>query len=38
MAIDARPARLESDIGWIKWIITGGVGLYVLRSIVEWLR
>jgi hypothetical protein len=37
-AIEARLARLESDIGWIKWIITGGVGLYVLRSIVEWLR
>jgi hypothetical protein len=38
MAIEARLARLESNIGWIKWIITGGVGLYVLRSIVEWLR
>jgi len=37
-AIEARLARLESDIGWIKWIITGGVGLYVLRSIVEWIR
>ena len=37
-AIEARLARLESDIGWIKWTITGGVGLYVLRSIVEWLR
>lgn len=31
-------AKLQTDIGWIKWIITGGVGLYVLRSIVEWLR
>jgi hypothetical protein len=37
-AIEARLARLESDIGWIKWIITGGVDLYVLRSIVEWIR
>jgi hypothetical protein len=30
-------AKLQTDIAWIKWIITGGVGLYVLRSIVEWL-
>jgi hypothetical protein len=37
-AIEARLARLESDIGWTKWIISGGVGLYVLRSIVEWIR
>lgn len=31
-------AKLQTDIAWIKWIITGGVGLYVLRSIVEWIR
>ncbi|MDQ3776352.1 MAG: hypothetical protein M3461_19345 [Pseudomonadota bacterium] len=32
-------AELEADIAWIKWIVTGGVvGLYVLRSIVEWMR
>lgn len=31
-------AKLQTDTAWIKWIITGGVGLYVLRSIVEWLR
>jgi hypothetical protein len=31
-------ARLQTDTGWIKWIITGGVGLYVLRSLIEWLR
>lgn len=31
-------AKLQTDTWWIKWIITGGVGLYVLRSIVEWLR
>jgi hypothetical protein len=31
-------AKLQTDIAWVKWIITGGVGLYVLRSIAEWLR
>lgn len=35
--LDTRLARIESDIGWIKWIITGGVGLYLLRSIIEWV-
>lgn len=38
IAIETRLARLETDITWIKWIITGGVGLYVLRSIMEWFR
>ena len=37
-ALEARFAPMESDLRWTKWIITGGVGLYVLRSIVEWLR
>ena len=31
-------AKLQIDIGWVKWIVTGGVGLYVLRSIVDWIR
>ncbi len=31
-------AGLKPDIGWVKWIITGGVGLYVLRSLIELLR
>lgn len=31
-------AKLQTDIGWVKWIITGGVGLYVLRSIMDWIR
>lgn len=32
-------AELEADFAWIKWIVTGGVvGLYVLRSLVEWMR
>lgn len=37
-ALEARFAPLESDLRWTKWIITGGVGLYVLRSLIEWLR
>jgi hypothetical protein len=36
--LKAEIARLQTDTGWIKWIITGGVGLYVLRSLIEWLR
>jgi coiled-coil family 90 protein len=36
--LKAAIAKLQTDIAWVKWIITGGVGLYVLRSIVEWLR
>lgn len=36
--LKADVAKLQTDIAWVKWIITGGVGLYVLRSIVEWLR
>jgi hypothetical protein len=36
--IEERLTRIESDIWWVRWIITGGVGLYVLRSIVDWLR
>ena len=31
-------AMLQTDIAWVKWIVTGGVGLYVLRSIIDWLR
>jgi hypothetical protein len=31
-------AKLQTDTGWIKWIITGGVGLYVLRSVLDWIR
>jgi hypothetical protein len=38
VALEARFAPLESDLRWTKWIITGGVGLYVLRSIIEWWR
>ena len=37
-ALEARFAPLESDLRWTKWIITGGVGLYALRSLIEWLR
>jgi hypothetical protein len=37
-ALEARLAPIESDLRWTKWIITGGVGLYALRSIVEWIR
>ncbi|MBA3493475.1 MAG: hypothetical protein H0T87_04960 [Gammaproteobacteria bacterium] len=37
-ALEARFAPLESDLRWTKWIITGGVGLYVLRSLLELLR
>ena len=36
-ALEARFAPLESDLRWTKWIITGGVGLYVLRSLIELL-
>lgn len=36
--IEGRLSRVESDIWWVRWIITGGVGLYVLRSVLEWLR
>jgi hypothetical protein len=31
-------AKLQADTWWVRWIITGGVGLYALRSIVEWVR
>jgi hypothetical protein len=31
-------AKLQADTWWVRWIITGGVGLYVLRSLIEWLR
>lgn len=37
-ALEARFAPIESDLRWTRWIITGGVGLYVLRSMVEWIR
>ena len=33
-AIEGPLALLQTDMAWI----TGGVGLYLLRSIVEWLR
>jgi hypothetical protein len=37
-SMESRFASMESDLRWTKWIITGGVGLYVLRSLIEWLR
>lgn len=36
--LEGRFAPIESDLRWTRWIITGGVGLYVLRSLIEWLR
>jgi hypothetical protein len=36
--VEERLTRIETDIWWVRWIITGGVGLYVLRSIAEWIR
>jgi hypothetical protein len=36
--LEERLTRIETDIWWVRWIITGGVGLYVLRSIAEWIR
>ncbi len=38
VGIEGRLARVESEISWVKWIVTGGVGLYVLRSVLEWVR
>lgn len=31
-------AKLQTDLAWVRWIVTGGVGLYVLHSIAEWIR
>lgn len=37
-AVRADIAKLQTDLAWVRWIVTGGVGLYVLRSIAEWIR
>ncbi len=36
--VGADIAKLQTDLAWVRWIVTGGVGLYVLRSIAEWIR
>ena len=29
--------KLRIDVAWIKWIVTAGVGVYLVRSIAEWI-
>lgn len=29
--------KLRIDVAWIKWILTAGVGVYLVRSIAEWI-
>lgn len=31
-------SAIRVDLAWVKWLVTGGVGLYVIQSIMAWLR